>query len=175
VRSRMWGRKALDVLSFMSIGIPSVIAGLAVMLLYLTLPIGLYGTVGILVVAMSYRIATTTRLARAGLMQLHAELEEASAASGGRWITTQLRIVLPLLLPTIASGFILMFIVGVREFTIPLVLYSQENVVLSVLLWHLFQGGQTTQAAALGTLIVAMVVPVIFLARRLLRTKSLSD
>lgn len=82
VRSRSCARRVLAMLSFMSVGVPSVIVGLAVMLLYLSLPIGLYGPVGILVVAFSYRMATTTRLARAGLMQLHPELEEASAASG---------------------------------------------------------------------------------------------
>ena len=53
----------LDFVSFLSIGIPSVIAGLAAMLLYLSLPIGLYGTVWVLVLAYSYRLAVTTRLA----------------------------------------------------------------------------------------------------------------
>ena len=51
----------------MSVGIPAVIVGLAVMMLYLSLPIGVYGTVWILILAYSYRFATTTRLARAGL------------------------------------------------------------------------------------------------------------
>ena len=175
VRTRMWGRRVLDFLSFMSVGVPSVIVGLAVMLLYLSLPIGLYGTVGILIVAFSYRIATTTRLARAGLMQLHPELEEASAASGATWGTTQLRIVAPLLLPAMASGFILLFIVGIREFTIPLVLYTQENVVLSVLLWHLFQGGRTTEAAALATIIIALVIPMLLVARRVLVPRALAE
>ena len=75
-------------MSFVSIGIPSVIAGLAVMLLYLSLPIGVYGTIWILVIAYSYRFAVTTRIVRAGLMQIHRELEEASAASGARWCAT---------------------------------------------------------------------------------------
>ena len=123
-RSQLRIRHALDLVSVLSVGIPAVIAGLAVMLLYLTLPIGLYGTVWILVIAYSYRFATTTRLARAGFMQIHKELEEASATSGARWLATQRRVLVPLLLPALASGFILLFIVGVREFTIPLVLYS---------------------------------------------------
>ena len=97
LRLRFPGRTLLDFLSFMSIGIPSVIAGLAIMLLYLTIPIGIYGTFMILIVAYSYRLAVSTRLAKAGLMQLHRELEEASAASGARWMSTQVRIVLPLL------------------------------------------------------------------------------
>lgn len=173
-RSQMRVRSLLDWLSFMSVGVPSVIVGVAVMLLYLTLPIGVYGTVAILLLAYSYRIATTTRLARAGLLQLHKELEEASAASGAQWLTTQWRIVVPLLLPALASGFILLFIVGVREFTLPLVLYSQDNVVLSVLLWHLFQGGQTTQASALATLMVLLVLPFVFIARRFLAPRALA-
>jgi iron(III) transport system permease protein len=164
-RSQFRFRRALDFVSVLSVGIPAVIAGLGVMLLYLSLPIGLYGTVGILVVAYCYRFATTTRLARAGFLQIHRELEEASAVSGARWLTTQWRILLPLMLPTLAAGFILLFIVGVREFTIPLVLYSPDNVVLSVLLWQMFQSGQPALSAALASIIVAIVLPLIFLSR----------
>jgi iron(III) transport system permease protein len=166
VRTRFKARRIVDFVSFMSLGIPSVIAGLGVMLLYLSLPVGIYGTMWILVLAYSYRLAVTTRIARAGLMQIHRELEEASSISGGRWLATQRRIVLPLLLPTLASGFILLFITGVREFTMGLVLYSQDNVVLSVLLWHLIEGGNSAPAAALSSIIIAMVVPVIFVLRR---------
>jgi iron(III) transport system permease protein len=171
LRLRFPGRTLLDFFSFMSMGIPSVIAGLAVMLLYLTIPIGIYGTFVILIVAYSYRLAVSTRLAKAGLMQLHRELEEASAASGARWMSTQVRIVLPLLRASLFSSFVLLFIVGMREFTLPLILYSPDNVVFSVLLWKLFQNGDAPQAAALATLIIVLVVPVVALARRsLMRT-----
>jgi iron(III) transport system permease protein len=166
VRTRFRGRRLVDFLSFLSIGIPSVIAGLAIMLLYLSLPIGLYGTVWILVIAYSYRFAVTTRVSRAGLMQIHPELEEASSASGARWIATQRRILLPLLLPSLISGFVLLFIVGVREFTLSLVLYSQENVVLSVMLWRLFLDSHGATAAALGSIMIVLVVPVGALVRR---------
>jgi iron(III) transport system permease protein len=174
-RSQLRIRTALDFVSVLSVGIPAVIAGLAVMLLYLSLPIGLYGTVWILIVAYSYRFATTTRLARAGFLQIHKELEEASATSGARWLATQRRILVPLMLPALASGFILLFIVGVREFTIPLVLYSPENVVLSVLLWQMFSSGQTALAAALASVIIAVVLPVIFFARRIFTRRLLAE
>jgi iron(III) transport system permease protein len=174
-RSQIRLRHALDFISVLSVGIPAVIASLGVMLFYLSLPIGLYGTVGILIIAYSYRFATTTRLARAGFLQIHEELEEASATSGARWIATLRRVLVPLMLPALSAGFILLFIVGVREFTIPLVLYSQDNVVLSVLLWHLFQSGQPAASAALASIIIAVVLPVIFVARRTLARRSLAD
>jgi len=167
-RSKFRVRKALDFLSFMSTGMPSVIVALSLMILYLSLPIGLYGTIWILIIAASYRIAATTRIARAGLMQIHPELEEVSAISGAKWLTTQLHIVVPLLIPALLSGFILLFVISMREFTIPLVLYSQDNVVLPVLLWQLYQGGLPAPSAALATLIVVLVLPLIFLARRFL-------
>jgi len=173
-RSRLRARHVLDFVSLLSVGIPAVIAGLGVMLLYLSLPVGLYGTVWILVLAYSYRFATTTRLARAGFLQIHRELEEASAASGARWGATQRRVLIPLMLPALAAGFILLFIVGVREFTIPLVLYSQDNVVLSVLLWQLFQYGQPASSAALASLIVAIVLPVLFISRRVFASRSVA-
>jgi iron(III) transport system permease protein len=145
------------------------------MLLYLSVPIGLYGSVGILIIAYSYRFATTTRLARAGFLQIHKELEEASAASGARWMVTLRRVLIPLMLPALSTGFILLFIVGVREFTMPLVLYSQDNVVLSVLLWQLFQSGQPALSAALASIIVAVVLPVIFVARQTLARRALAE
>jgi iron(III) transport system permease protein len=174
-RSQIRYRHALDFVSVLSVGIPAVIAGLGVMLFYLSLPIGLYGTVAILIIAYSYRLATTTRLARAGFLQIHRELEEVSATSGARWIATLRRVLIPLMLPALSAGFILLFIVGVREFTIPLVLYSQDNVVLSVLLWQLFQSGQPASSAALASIIIAVVLPVIFVARRTLMRRSLAE
>lgn len=175
VRTRFRGRHVLDFLSFMSVGIPSVIAGLAVMMVYLSVPVGIYGTVWILVLAYSYRIAVTTRIARAGLMQIHRELEEASAASGARWLATQRRVVVPLLMPALASGFIFLFIVGVREFTIALVLFSQDNVVLSVVLWKLFQNGQAAPSAALASIIILLVLPIVVVARRVLVPRNLAE
>jgi iron(III) transport system permease protein len=172
LRLRFPGRALLDVVSFMSIGIPSVIAGFAVMVMHLTLPIGLYGTVWILILAYSYRLAVSTRLSRASLMQIHAELEEASAASGGRWLDTVRLVVLPLLVPSLMASFVLLFIVGFREFTIPMVLQSEDNWVLSVIMWKLQADRQTAQAAAVGTLILLFVTPVIFVLRRQLLSRQ---
>lgn len=172
LRLRFFGRSVLDVVSFMSIGIPAVITGFAVMVLHLTLPIGLYGTVWILVLAYSYRLAVSTRLSRASLIQIHPELEEASVASGGRWLDTIRRVVLPLLGPSLMASFMLLFIVGFREFTIPMILQSEDNWVLSVIMWKLQADRQTAQAAAVGTLILLFVTPVIFVLRRQLLSRQ---
>jgi iron(III) transport system permease protein len=160
------GRSAIEILGIVSIGIPSVIAGLATMVLYLTLPLPVYGTIWILVLAYSYRLAVATRVSRAGLMQLDPALEDASAVAGAPGLTTFRRIVFPLLLPSLTASFILLFVVGVREFTLPLVLGSGDNVVLGVVLWRLFEDGHVAEASALACLMLAVIIPVVFVLRR---------
>ena len=172
LRLRFPGRAILDVVSFMSIGIPAVITGFAVMILHLTVPIGIYGTIWILILAYSYRLAVSTRLSRAALIQIHPELEEASFASGGHWLDTIGRVVLPLLAPSLMASFVLLFIVGFREFTIPMILQSEDNWVLSVIMWKLQSDRQTAQAAAVGTMILLFVTPVIFVLRRQLLSRT---
>ncbi len=172
LRLRFPGRAVLDVVSFLSIGIPAVITGFAVMVMHLTVPIGLYGTIWILILAYSYRLAVSTRLSRAALIQIHPELEEASFASGGRWLDTIRRVVLPLMAPSLMASFLLLFIVGFREFTIPMILQSEDNWVLSVMLWKLQSDRQTAQAAAVGTMILLFVTPVIFVLRRQLLSRT---
>jgi iron(III) transport system permease protein len=172
LRLRFPGRALLDVVSFMSIGIPAVITGFAVMILHLTVPIGIYGTIWILILAYSYRLAVSSRMSRAALIQIHPELEEASFASGGRWLDTIGRVVLPLLAPSLMASFVLLFIVGFREFTIPMILQSEDNWVLSVIMWKLQSDRQTAQAAAVGTMILLFVTPVIFVLRRQLLSRT---
>jgi iron(III) transport system permease protein len=172
LRLRFPGRAILDVVSFMSIGIPAVITGFAVMILHLTMPIGIYGTIWILILAYSYRLAVSSRMSRAALIQIHPELEEASFASGGRWLDTIGRVVLPLLAPSLMASFVLLFIVGFREFTIPMILQSEDNWVLSVIMWKLQSDRQTAQAAAVGTMILLSVTPVIFVLRRQLLSRT---
>jgi iron(III) transport system permease protein len=172
LRLRFPGRPVLDVVSFLSIGIPAVITGFAVMVMHLTVPIGIYGTIWILILAYSYRLAVSTRLSRAALIQIHPELEEASLTSGGRWLDTIRRVVLPLLVPSLTASFLLLFIVGFREFTIPMILQSQDNWVLSVIMWKLQADRQTAQAAAVGTMILLFVTPVIFVLRRQLLSRT---
>ena len=167
-RTAMPGRAALDVVSFLSIGIPSVIAGLAALLLYLSLPLGIYGTVWVLVLAYSYRLAVATRVARAALAQLGRELEDAARIAGGGWLATLRRVVLPLALPSLVASFTLLFIIGFREFTLPVILQSRDNLVLSVILWNDFVSNKSADAAAVGTVILLCVAPLVFLGRRLL-------
>ena len=53
--------------------------------------------------------------------------------------------------------------------------YGQDNVVLSVLLWRLFESGEAAASAALATIIIALVIPIVFIARRYLSPRGYAD
>jgi iron(III) transport system permease protein len=73
------------------------------------------------------------------------------------------------MMPGILSTFVLMMVVGMRELTIPLMLYSPDNVVLPVMVIQLYQSGQTTESAAAALTLTSMcvsVVALVFVLRR---------
>ncbi len=61
------------------------------------------------------------------LERMNPELEEAAQISGSRVFSVMKRITLPLMLPSIASGAVLVFIMSIANFGIPAVLGFSEN------------------------------------------------
>jgi len=82
---------------------------------------------------------------------------------------------IPAALSSEAASFVLLFIIGFREFTPPMILQSPDNVVLSVMMWKAFQGAKTMEAAAIGTVIVVLVIPGIFAVRNLVPARDDAD
>src|SRR5262245_55316081 len=82
VRSRMRGKRLLDVLAFLPNTVPSIMIGLALVYLFLTVPwrlIPIYGTVWIITLAVVTRyLAFGSRTMHGAVLQLHHDLEEAA-------------------------------------------------------------------------------------------------
>ena len=168
VRGSFRGRRFLDLLASSSIATPSVIAGLTFLIFYLTISrwIPLYGTIWVLILAYSYRMTVAYRVNVAGLTQINRELEEASFASGGSWISTYRKVVIPLLAPSMMVGFVLIFFLGFRDFTLALLVGSADNTVLSVLVWNrLRTNDQFAEAAVLSLVSIAFLLTVSILLR----------
>ncbi len=139
--------------------IPSVVLGFAVMMLYLMLPIGIYGTIWIIALALTTKyLAGSAASLIAAQMQIAPELWEASALSGaGAWRTWRL-IVAPLLAPAFANVALWVLIHAIRELAIAIMLYSPASSVVATQVWALWEGGQMTELCALGVLATALLV-----------------
>lgn len=168
VRSNIPGRKILDLLSFAPLVIPGLVLGLALQFVYLRVPIAIYGTIWILLVAYCTRyMPYGMRYAVTSMQQISSELEESAAVSGATWWQIFRRVLLPLLMPGLLAGWIYIFVVSFRELSSSILLYSSGNELLSILIWEQFENGKFTTLAALGVVMVAVLMVLVSIAYKL--------
>jgi iron(III) transport system permease protein len=147
------GAKVLDQLATTPLVFPGIVLGVGVMQLFLQLPIGVYGTIWIIVWAfvinyMPYGV----RYSFAGMLQVHRELEEAAAVAGAVPMTGFTRVVLPLLSPSIIAGWLFIFLLATRVLSLPVLLSGPSSQTMAVAMFDLWGNGQGPELAALGLL-----------------------
>ncbi len=167
LRTRLRGRRLLDHLTFVPIAVPGLVLGIALLVVYLRVPIAIYGTLWILFIAYFTRaMPYGMRYASVSMTQIGRELEESAAVSGAGWLHIFRRILLPLLIPGLVAGWLHIFLISLRELSSSLLLYSPGNEVLPVVLWHWYEDGRFTKVAALGVLTSIAFVLVALAAQR---------
>jgi iron(III) transport system permease protein len=148
----------LDALAFAPIAIPSVIVGASILVAYLILPIPVYNTIWILLIAyVTLYLPYGMRFASNGISQIHRELEEMAEVSGARTGQVFVRILLPLLTPFLLAAWIYVFVLAVRELGASIFLIGPGTHVLgtiSLTMWE--EGGSYGAVCALG---VIQIVP----------------
>jgi iron(III) transport system permease protein len=166
VRTKIPGRWVLDSLASMPLVFPGIVLGLAIMICYLYIDIGIYNTIWIMLVAYVTRfLPYGMRYVSTSMMQIHKELEESAAMSGASWSMNFRRIVLPLLKPGLLAGFIYIVIVSIRELSSSILLYSPGNEVVSIMIWELWQNGQYVELAALGVMLILLLFVLVMVAQ----------
>jgi iron(III) transport system permease protein len=157
VKTKVVGRTLLDWLATVPIAVPSVVMGVGILYWYLAapLPVHLYGTLTILIVAfVTITLPYGMRYIVPGMGQIKDELEEAATASGASWLQSFRRIFIPLLMPSLLAAFLYTMIVAFREISAAIFLYSSGTEVVSVQVFDLYSNGSYTVVAALGVLLV---------------------
>ncbi|MBB4683995.1 ABC transporter permease [Amycolatopsis jiangsuensis] len=151
------GRTLFD-LSFLVFAVPSVVLGVAVLFLYLFLPIPVYGTIWIIVIALTTRyIPRASRMTQTALLQLDGGLEEVGRVSGARRAVVLRRIVLPLIAPSVTRTWLWVFANALGELPIALLLSSSDNRTVVVLLWDMIgESANYPEASALAVLLLAV-------------------
>lgn len=152
VRSRLPGRRTLDLLAFLPVSIPGVIIGVALIYTYLTLSfLPVFGQVWIIVIAyVTVYLSYGTRSLNGVFVQLHRDLEDAALASGASWLRAFRRVTLAMTTPALIAVWIWVAAHCGRELSAALMLQGRDNTVLSTLLWDYWASGQAPQAAATG-------------------------
>jgi iron(III) transport system permease protein len=166
VRTKVPGRWMLDNLASLPLVFPGLVLGLAIMICYIHIDIGVYGTLWIIMIAYVTRfLPYGMRYTSTSMLQIHKELEESAAMSGASWGMTFRRIILPLLKPGLLAGFIYVMIVSIRELSSSILLYSPGTEVVSIMIWELWQNGQYVELSALGVMLIVALFILVMLAQ----------
>jgi iron(III) transport system permease protein len=176
VKTSIRGRWLLDGVASLPIVFPGLVLGLAIMVFYLNVDVGVYGTIWIMLIAyvtrfMPYGLRYTTT----SMVQIHKELEESAAMSGASWSTTFRRIILPLLKPGLLAGWIYVMIVSIRELSTSILLYSPDTQVISIVIWELWENGQYVELSALGVLFIIALFVLVLVAQWLGRKYGVKE
>jgi iron(III) transport system permease protein len=168
VRTRLPGRWMVDNLAFLPLVIPGLVLGVALLFVYLRVPLPIYGTLWILFIAYFTRyMPYGMRYASTSMYQIGGELEESAMTSGAGWWQTFRRVIIPLLAPGLVAGWIYIVVVSVRELSSSILLYSPGNEVLSIVIWEQYSNGDLTELSALGMLMVGSLVLLVAVAYKL--------
>ena len=167
-RTRISLRWMPDRLTMVPLVFPGIVLGVAILQMYLILPLPVYGTVWIMVAAfVPQYLPYAMRCNHAGLLGIHKELEESATASGASWGQVVRNIIAPLMMPALFAAWIYIFLVTVRELSVSLLLYSPGSEVISVVMWELWQNGAVGTLSAYALTISAAMA---FLAMIFYRT-----
>ena len=155
--------RVVNVVTEIPYAVPGVVLAIAAILLFLKpiplLGISIYNTVWIILFCYLARfLVLGLRPVVSGYHQLDRTLEEASQIAGARLARRLRTIILPLVAPTAAAGALLIFLTAFNELTLSALLWSSGSETLGVVFFSFQQGGDSTYAAALGVLTVAVSI-----------------
>jgi iron(III) transport system permease protein len=171
-RSKLPGRGFLDLLSGLPLAVPAAILAVGVAIAWIKSP--LYGTLWIILIGYIAKFTVyAQRSVAATLLSISSELDECARVCGASWGQTLRDVVFPLLKPGIIGGWLLLFIIFLRELGISLFLYSVGTQTVSIAIYVLSLESPTRTAAACILQTAAILVMVVFL-RKLTRDDELT-
>jgi iron(III) transport system permease protein len=168
LRTLLPGRKLLDYASLIPLGLPGIVVAVALIQFWLKMPLALYGTLAILLLAYVGRyIPLSVRAANASLRQVDPSLEESAKILGASWATTMREITLPLIRPGLFAGWLLVFVPVIQELSASILLFSSSSITLAVAVFNLYETGYVEPVAALAMVNMAIIGSAILIANKL--------
>jgi iron(III) transport system permease protein len=169
-RTKIPARGFIEYVLFLPFSLPSVVLAVGVLWGYINLPIGVYGTLWILLIGyLTKFLPYGLRAASTSLLQIHRELDEAARMAGASSRKVLQKVLVPLAAPGLMAGWSLLVVVFMREFSMSLMLWTSGSEVVTVLFYDYWTNGRFGQVSALGTLLVVVSLSLVFVGRRLTR------
>ena len=172
-RTQLKGRSIPTFLITLGSGTPSVVIALGlIMTMRGNYGINIYGTAYIMIVAYLVKyLMMGMRTVSSSMSQVHASLEESSQIAGAGWFRTMRRITGPLIFPSIAAGWFLIFIPSFYELSMTTLLYSGSTKTIGFELYEYWTFTSQPMSCAMAMGILLFIVLINFLLGRVTKGK----
>ncbi len=168
LRTTLWGRRLLDYIALIPLGLPGIVMAVALIQFWLSTPFKLYGTLAILLLAYTGRyIPLGVRAANASLRQVDGSLEESARILGASWGMTMRHVTFPLIRPGLFAGWLLVFVPAIQELSASILLFSSDSITVAVAIYNLYETGYVEPVAALSIINMIIIGAAIWVANRL--------
>ena len=168
LRTKVPGRRLLDYFALIPLGLPGIVVAVALIQFWLAMPVALYGTLAILLLAYVGRyIPLGVRAANAALRQIDPSLEESAQILGASWLITMREVTLPLIRPGLFAGWLLVFVPVIQELSASILLFSSSSITLAVAIYNLYETGYIEPVAALAMINMVIIGAAIWLATKI--------
>jgi putative spermidine/putrescine transport system permease protein len=144
---------------------PLIVSGMAFLVLFI--PVGVFGTVWSTALALTIvNLPFLVFAVASSVVNLNPDLEDAAATLGADKVEAFLFVTLPGVMPGVITGSILMFIFGLTEFLVSLILSTTSNQTFPVALFGSLRGAVSPMLAAGGAIYIAIAFVVVFAMSR---------
>jgi iron(III) transport system permease protein len=173
MRTKLALRRPLDVFTWVPYMVPGF---LWAVLKGIPLPFPLYGTLALLMIAFVVRLLPFgARLMNGTMVQVSSELEESARTLGATWVQTMRKIVLPILSPSLAIGWLLCMITVIRDLSTIILLYGPKSKMLAITFYSYWTSGAVEDAAVIGLFMAAVGLALVAIIRLLQRRVDVSQ
>jgi iron(III) transport system permease protein len=159
-RTRLPGALLIEYLVMFPASVPRIVFGLGLLLAWVVMPIPLYGTLWLLLIAyLTVFLPLGFRTISGVVLQLDRSLEECARVCGASWGYQLRTVTMPLLRPGLVAAWMLLFIASVREVGASLFLMGPHSKVIgpAVLASWETSGQQLTAAMALLQMLIVFI------------------
>lgn len=173
-RSSFRGRQTLAYVAMLPRAFPGIIIGIGFLWGFLLVPgLGNWrNTIWAMMAAFIMRYLPLGFITISpSIMRVSNELDRAARVAGASWLKMVRSILGPILFPALMSGYVLLFITFLKEYSSALFLYAPGSEVIGTSLITLGRNGDTGPMAALATIQTAITFVVILMTRRFLGVK----
>jgi iron(III) transport system permease protein len=175
VRKKFKGKWALDMTIMLPFVLPAVVTAVAFLTTFNDGPLVLTGTATILIMAYFIRrLAYMFRTVTAALAQVDSKMEEASMICGATWGATMRKVTMPLVVPGVLAGTILVFTTLLTDMNVTILLYSARWRTIAVAIFERLTGEEYLAASTIGSIAIIMILIMVFAASKLVG-KSMAE